>query len=179
MFSLIQIIFIYYFRVTTKMEEEKNLSLTSKVLLATAGMVTGWLPARTQLYLTKGNNEDAYFMSVGSRVFNELVGVYGTAALTAKMFGADIDFTPGNIATYTGLPILIDTFMRETIAVFAYNQDPCFRKRQAVWGEPIIQILDSIKRPGWYKYYNSTTNKIIKMPEDDLFDVTGENFRDN
>lgn len=120
-------------------------------LAAIVGPVAGLLPPRMQMKLTRDDEKTAHYMSLSSRVFNAAWGLYGTASLVARAFGADIDPTPGNIVTWSGPVALVDSAVRETLfGIKCYLNNP-FNPRYEPWGEPIWSIIDQSRNPEWYK----------------------------
>lgn len=128
----------------------KDIKFLEKTASIIIGPVIGFAPERWQLKFTKGNYKKAYIMANTSRIVNGLWAVYSTVSVIAKAFGADIDSTPGNIATLAGIPLIIDTIAREAHFVWEtmlrYNKET-----PVIVGEPLWTYLDNKKHPEWYK----------------------------
>ena len=90
-------------------------------------------------------------MSSTSRIFNDSWSLYTAASLISKIFGADIDPTPGNIATWSGTAIGVDTLIREFLYGVNYYFNHPFNTYHELWGEPIWSMIDHYKNPKWYK----------------------------
>lgn len=142
--------FIYSFCFLPSMFEQDELSFLEKAVCVVSGPVLGMLPPRVQVNITDNYNA-ASVMSCSSRVFNAAWSVYAASSLACKIFGADIDPTPGNLATYVGIPIAFDSVVREFLhGIRCYLQSP-FEDFCEPWGEPIISLWDSGRHPEWYE----------------------------
>jgi len=112
--------------------------IVDKIIAVATGPVLGMLPPPVQRGMA--SEESAALMSKTSRYFNALWGAYGLASAGCKIFGVDIDPTPGSFATYGGLVAGIDSVVREAFNGVAYYMCPHQAKYLKVWGEPVISI---------------------------------------
>lgn len=129
---------------------DKDIKFLNKVAGMIVGPVVGLAPERLQLKFTKGNYEKAYIMANTSRIVNNLWAAYSVLSVITKIFGADIDPTPGNVATWTGLGAAVDGFFRESYftweTMLRYNKET-----PIIVGEPLWTYFDNKKHPEWYK----------------------------
>ena len=128
----------------------RDLSLVGKIAAILSGPVTGLLPPRLQMRLSQGNTEAASLMSTTSRITNLVLGFYAAASTASKIFGADIDPTPYDAATWLGLAAAADSFVREGLYGLYYHSNHGMATMHDVWGEPLISHLDSELHPEWY-----------------------------
>jgi len=130
---------------------EKQLSLTGKVVSIATGPILGMLPPRKQIQLAKGSREAACYMSSTSRIFNGVWTLYTIGSLSSRAFGADIDPSAGDILTLSGIAIGLDSLVREVMyAGTAYFHDGGSFSFHEPWGEPILSIVDSMRRSNRY-----------------------------
>ncbi len=135
--------------------QKKDLSIFEKILCIASGPITGMLPPRVQQNIgafTKNDYQAASLMSTTSRVVNALWSGYTAMSLVGKAFGVDIDPTPLDAATYVGIPIAIDTVVREVLCAFAYglNGGNSFMDYFGPWGEPFLSGRDVSRNHKWY-----------------------------
>lgn len=121
--------------------ERKHLSFLEKATSIAVGPVIGMLPPQVQRRIA--SEESAALMSKASRYVNSAAGVCGLASLACNAFGLDIDSTPGNFATWTGVALAADSFIREVFNGLAYVYHHPDTDHLKVWGEPVISILYS------------------------------------
>lgn len=139
--------------------ENQKLSLLEKSVCVALGPVLGMLPPRKQLELTKGNYEKACLLSSSSRIFNSVWSAYAAVSLAAKVFGADIDPMPYNALTYIGIPVALNTMIRELSFGVHFYLDSPFSSYNEPWGEPIISWMDYNKNPKWYEGLENNLEK--------------------
>lgn len=131
--------------------DKKELSLVGKIASVISGPVTGLLPPRWQMKLTKRNYDAACYMSTTSRIFNGLWSLYTATSLVSKIFGVDIDPSAMNLATNIGIGVFIDTALREIKYAFSYGlNSPEFMNYHEPWGEPILSSIDFKLNSDWY-----------------------------
>ncbi|MFH1770301.1 MAG: hypothetical protein ABH828_01970 [archaeon] len=135
--------------IETNLEQQiKYMQIVSSIII---GPVLGLAPERKQLEWTEGDRKEAFYMSATSRILNGLWATYSIVSLITKAFGQDIDPTPGNIATYAGIPLIPDTILREAGYLFFRGLTSPFREKNQPWGEPLLTYIDNKKHPEWYK----------------------------
>ncbi|MFH1210908.1 MAG: hypothetical protein V1645_03245 [archaeon] len=127
----------------------RPLSALEKFGCAAAGPFMGMLPPRLQV--NGLGYSGASIASTSSRVFNGIWSVYAIGSLVAKAFGVDIDPTTHDLITYVGIPVALDSGIREfLLGVRNYFNSP-FDDPTEPWGEPMISIIDSIRHPEFYE----------------------------
>jgi hypothetical protein len=126
----------------------RPLSALEKFGCAVAGPVVGLLPPRLQV--NGLGYQGASIASTSSRVFNGVWSAYAAASLVAKVFGIDVDPTTHDLITYVGIPVALDSGVRELLlGVRNYFTSP-FDDPTEPWGEPVISIIDSVRHPEFY-----------------------------
>lgn len=123
---------------------DKKMSTFGGALLLLTGPLTGLLPERLALKLTRGNEQAAYNLTIVSRTFNAAYSVYALASWIAGAFGYEIDPSPGRALTKVGIGVAVDTLMRE--GYLKLVGDP-----GDTMGEPILAAIDSARHPEFYK----------------------------
>lgn len=134
--------------------KSKALDIYDRLYVLPFAVFTGMLPPRLQEKVfsrTSNPYKAAVLASDTSRLFNAAWTIGTVASLVGKIFGADIDPTPGDIATYAGIAVGVDTVVREFAFAFKYVLDHPFNDEEGyVWGEPFLSCRDSNKHPEWY-----------------------------
>lgn len=143
---------------------EVNLSKLEKIACAVSGPVVGIFPPRLQIQ--RLGYDGACVASSSSRVFNAAWSVYAAASLVAKVFGVDIDPTAHNLITYFGIPVGLDTILREFLYGFHYVLNDPFSSYTEPWGEPLISIIDQSRHPEWYSSNEETVKNFDETEED-------------
>jgi len=129
-------------------EVDKHLSVLKKVGCAVSGPVVGLLPPRVQI--NSLGYQGASIASTSSRIFDDVWSVYAVVSLVVKVFGVDIDPTTHDPITYVGIPIALDSGIREFLfGVHSYLTSP-FNDNTEPWGEPIISFIDGERHPEFY-----------------------------
>ncbi|MEK6842286.1 MAG: hypothetical protein AABX84_00575 [Nanoarchaeota archaeon] len=133
-----------------ELQIESNLSTLEKIGYSSVGIITGFLPPRLQLKITRDDEEAAYYMSLSSRITQGLFSLYAPVSLASKIFG-DIDPTDFNLLTIASGISLVDCIFREGLKGFKYIVENPFNKPYEAWGEPLISMWDVGRHPEWYQ----------------------------
>jgi hypothetical protein len=126
----------------------EELSGLEKIACVAVGPVVGLFPPRLQV--NDLGYHGASIASTSSRIFNGVWSAYAVVSLVAKAFGVDIDPTTHDLITYFGIPIALDSGVREFLfGVRSYLTSP-FNDNTEPWGEPLISFIDSMRHPEFY-----------------------------
>lgn len=124
---------------------EKDLSNLEKLACVLGGPFVGWLPPRLQMKVASGDERAACLLSSSSRVVNGVLSSAVGISLVARLWGVDVDPSPGEAFSWVGGGLLFDTLVREVGFGMRYmlNGGSVYDSYNAVGGEPLVSLLDA------------------------------------